>query len=378
VGIFLARPETPRDGISLAVKDLFDTAGLTTTYGSAIFAGHVPSATAEAVRRLERAGYANVGKTNLHEFAYGITSVNPHFGTVPNPRWPGRMAGGSSGGSAAAVAAGLAVVGLGSDSGGSIRIPAACCGLVGFKPTHGLVPLDGCFPLAPSFDHAGPIAGSVEDCTAAMEALAPGFERLTTPLEQLRLGVAWLEHADPLVRVRVAEAAAHFPHRRELPFPLPDGIGDVFMREVADVHRDLFAHHADEYGADVRSKIERCLRVTDEEYEAGLQAREAYRERCERLVAEFDLVLAPTLSFVAPRLPVADLEIRESAVLLTFPLNALGWPALALPCGPAEDGLPASAQLIGRPGQDALVLAAGAALESLLQASERSAPPVDL
>jgi aspartyl-tRNA(Asn)/glutamyl-tRNA(Gln) amidotransferase subunit A len=109
-----------------------------------------------------------------------------------------------------------------------------------------------------------------------------------------------------------------------------------------------------------------------------LQAREAYRERCEGLVAELDLVLAPTLAFVAPRLPVADLEIRESTVLLTFPLNALGWPALALPCGPAEDGLPASAQLIGRPGQDALVLAAGAALESLLQASERSAPPVDL
>jgi aspartyl-tRNA(Asn)/glutamyl-tRNA(Gln) amidotransferase subunit A len=134
-GIFLARPEQPGDGITLAVKDLLDTAGLTTTYGSAIFAEHVPSRSADCVVRLEAAGYTNVGKTNLHEFAYGITSENPHFGTVPNPRAPGRIAGGSSGGSAAALAAGLADAALGTDSGGSIRIPAACCGVGGVK-TH--------------------------------------------------------------------------------------------------------------------------------------------------------------------------------------------------------------------------------------------------
>ena len=163
-GIFLARPERPGDGIPLAVKDLFDTAGLTTTYGSAIFAEHVPTETAEAVARLEANGYANVGKTNLHEFAYGTTSENEHFGTVPNPVAPGRVAGGSSGGSAAALAAGLAEAALGTDSGGSIRIPSACCGTVGFKPTYGLVPLDGCFPLAPSFDHAGPMASDVAGC----------------------------------------------------------------------------------------------------------------------------------------------------------------------------------------------------------------------
>jgi aspartyl-tRNA(Asn)/glutamyl-tRNA(Gln) amidotransferase subunit A len=149
-GIFLARPEEPFEGKRLAVKDLFDTAGLTTTYGSVIYADHVPERSAEAVTRLEAAWYANVGKTNLHEFAYGITSVNPHFGTVPNPRYPGRMAGGSSGGSAAAIAAGLAEYALGTDSGGSIRIPAACCGIAGFKPSYGLVSLDGVFPLAPS------------------------------------------------------------------------------------------------------------------------------------------------------------------------------------------------------------------------------------
>src|SRR5206468_614184 len=160
-GIFLARAggaEGAQPGKRLAVKDLFDTAGLVTTYGSILFADHVPAQTAEAVRRLEAAGWVDVGKTNLHEFAYGTTSENPHFGTVPNPVAPGRLAGGSSGGSAAAIAAGLADGALGTDSGGSIRIPAACTGTVGFKPTYGLVPTEGCFPLAPSFDHAGPMA----------------------------------------------------------------------------------------------------------------------------------------------------------------------------------------------------------------------------
>ncbi|HKG10845.1 MAG TPA: amidase, partial [Gaiellaceae bacterium] len=165
----MAVPEHVGPGVRLAVKDLFDTAGLKTTYGSVIFAEHVPERSAPAVRRLEEAGYANVGKTNLHEFAYGVTSQNPHFGTVPNPVAPGRVAGGSSGGSAAAVAAGLADVALGSDSGGSIRIPSAWCGLVGFKPTFDLVPIEGCFPLAPSFDHAGPMARSVADCVAMVE-----------------------------------------------------------------------------------------------------------------------------------------------------------------------------------------------------------------
>src|SRR5436309_2298150 len=160
VSIFLARPDQPADGIPMAVKDLFDTRGLVTTYGSIVFENHVPARSAEAVARLEAAGYATVGKTNLHEFAYGISSQNPHFGTVPNPVAPGRLAGGSSGGSAAALRAASADAALGTDSGGSIRIPAAWCGVVGFKPSHGLVTLDGCFPLAASFDHAGPMARS--------------------------------------------------------------------------------------------------------------------------------------------------------------------------------------------------------------------------
>jgi aspartyl-tRNA(Asn)/glutamyl-tRNA(Gln) amidotransferase subunit A len=366
-GIFLAKPERPPEGLRLAVKDLFDTAGLTTTYGSVIFAEHVPERTAEAVSRLEGAGYANVGKTNLHEFAYGITSVNPHFGTPPNPIAPGRMAGGSSGGSAAALAAGLADAALGSDSGGSVRIPAACCGVVGFKPGYGLVPLDGCFPLAPSYDTAGPMATRVADCTAAMGALADGFEpQMLGSLEEVEVGIAWLELADPLVHARVREAAEHFPRRRTVDFPLPEGIAPVFMREVADVHRELFAEYADSYGDNVRTKVELCLAVTDAEYERALRVREEYRERCEEAWDGVDLLLTPTLPFVAPRLPVDDLEIREATIRFTYPFNILGRPALALPCGPAEDGLPASVQLAGRGGGDALVLAAGQLLEAAL------------
>ena len=158
---------------SLAVKDLFDTAGVRTTYGSPIFADHVPHATAEAVARLERLHDGRQGEPA--RVRWGITSENVTFGTVPNPIAPGRIAGGSSGGCGAALAAGLVDYALGTDSGGSIRIPAACCGVVGFKPSYGLVPLDGCFPLTPSFDHAGPMARDVEGCERMMEALVPGF-----------------------------------------------------------------------------------------------------------------------------------------------------------------------------------------------------------
>jgi len=367
-GIFLARPEAPGEGIPLAVKDLFDTAGLTTTYGSALFAEHVPSETAEAVRRLEAAGYANVGKTNLHEFAYGVTSENPHFGTVPNPLREGRIAGGSSGGSAAALAAGLADAALGTDSGGSIRIPAACCGVVGFKPTYGLVAAEGCFPLAPSFDHVGPMTRDVDGCVAMMEALVPGFARTEIEsLEDVEVGVAWLDEADPLVRARVAEAAERFPRRRSVDLPRPGDFNAVFQAEVADVHRELYEENSDLYGADVARKIERCFAVTDGERDAALRSRETFREEALEALGELDLLVTPTLPIVAPETRDSeDDERRALLIRFTYVINALGWPALALPCGPAENGLPASVQLIGRPGADALVLAAGAAVERSL------------
>jgi aspartyl-tRNA(Asn)/glutamyl-tRNA(Gln) amidotransferase subunit A len=365
-GIFLARPEAPAEGIPLAVKDLLDTAGLTTTYGSAIFADHVPAASAECVLRLEAAGYANVGKTNLHEFAYGTTSENEHFGTVPNPAGPGRIAGGSSGGSAAALAAGLADAALGTDSGGSIRIPSACCGVVGFKPTYDLVPTAGCFPLAPSFDHVGPMARTVGECIAQLEVLVPEFARTEVEsLEELVAGVAWIDEAEPLVAARVREATESFPRRRELEWPRAP-IDAQFMREVADVHRELYAEHAELYGENVASKIERCLAVSETEAALAARARAEYREHCVELLEGVDLLLTPTLACVAPPTGIGDSALRATLIRNTLPFNALGWPALALPCGPAEDGLPASIQLVGRPGSDALVLAAGERLATAL------------
>jgi len=326
----------------------------------------VPAQTAEAVRRLEAAGYVDVGKTNLHEFAYGTTSENPHFGTVPNPLAAGRIAGGSSGGSAAALAAGLAGAALGTDSGGSIRIPAACTGTVGFKPTHGLVPMEGCFPLAPSFDHGGPMALDVAGCVRMLEALVPDFEPVEVELDDIEIGFAWVELAEPLVRARVEATAELFPRRRHVELPAHEGIGDGFRREVADVHRELFEEHADSYGDNVRAKLERCLTITDIQYEHALTARERFRERLAAAAAEVDLLLTPTLTCVAPRLGQDELSLRDTLTRLTYPFNTGGWPALALPCGAAEDGLPASVQLAAAPGKDALVLAAGAALERTL------------
>ncbi len=364
--VWLARPERPVAGVPVAIKDLLDTEGLVTTYGSILFAEHMPTRSAESVTRLETAGYGVAGKTNLHEFAYGISSQNEHFGTVPNPRYPGHLAGGSSGGSGAAIAAGDVALALGSDSGGSIRIPAAWCGVVGFKPTYGLVPSEGCFPLAPSYDHVGPMASTVAGCVELMQALVPDFEpAVIESLEELEVGIAWLGEADPLVRERVSEASARFPRSRVVDFSFPDpDENKLFMREVADVHRSLYPEYADDYGASIRWKLELCGTVTDGEVRAAERLRAEYRERCDEAFDGLDLLVTPTMACVAPLATADERELRGRGIRLTYPFNCLGWPALAIPCGPAEDGLPASVQLIGRPGDDARVLAAGTLLAS--------------
>jgi Asp-tRNA(Asn)/Glu-tRNA(Gln) amidotransferase A subunit family amidase len=321
------------------------------------------------VLRIEAAGYAVAGKTNLHEFAYGISSQNPHYGTVPNPAAPGRLAGGSSGGSAAAIAAGDVELALGTDSAGSIRIPAAWCGVVGLKPTYGLVPIDGCFPLAPSWDVVGPMASSVEGCEELLHALAPNLasNSLLQALSELEVGVAWLEHAEPGVRARVAAAAELFPCRRELALPLAPRNRADFMREAADVHRALFPGNEELYGENVRGKIERSLAVTDAEAAAAARESDEYRERFAAAVEGVELIVTPTVPCVAPPADSDELELRLPATLFTYPFSLLGWPALALPCGTAEDGLPASVQLAARPGDDARLLAAGRLLASLLR-----------
>jgi aspartyl-tRNA(Asn)/glutamyl-tRNA(Gln) amidotransferase subunit A len=365
---FLAVPDEVPEGIPLAVKDLIDTAGLTTTYGSAIFRDHVPERSAPCVTRLEEAGYAVLGKTNLHEFAYGVTSDNPHFGAVVNPLDAGRIPGGSSGGNGAALAAGLCDLAIGTDSAGSVRFPAACCGVVGFRPTWGLLPAEGVFPLAPSFDTVGPMARSVAGCSELMSAF--GLAETDTALADVRAALAWTELADPLVRARVEGAAAHLPHVEHVDFPHPGDLGPAFQAEAADVHRELFAEHADLYGENVRRKLELAFAVSDEAVAASRAEREAYRGRALEALAGFDVVLTPTMPMVAPPIGVGDLALRERMMMVTRPFSATGWPTLALPCGPAEDGLPASLQIAARAGDDALVLAVGEAVERALAPSK--------
>jgi aspartyl-tRNA(Asn)/glutamyl-tRNA(Gln) amidotransferase subunit A len=355
--VWITELEPGPPGRRLAVKDLFDTAGIRTTYGSAVFADHVPAQSATWVRQLEETGWVNVGKTNLHEFAYGVTSQNMHYGVVPNPSFPGHTAGGSSGGSAAAIVLGLADAALGTDTGGSIRIPAACCGITGFKPTYGLLPIDGVFPLAPTFDHAGPLARDVSGCAELM-----GLDVEPASLDDLSLAVAWADRAEPLVRERVLALRAE-----AIDFPTAENVAPAFMREVGDVHRELYPENAELYGDNIRGKIERCIALDDAEYEAARLARAEHRERALSLLEGYDLLVTPTMGFVAPAADVIETEIRGAFTLFTFPFNALGWPALALPAGPAENGLPASIQVVGRPGDDALVLAAGLAIEAALK-----------
>ena len=374
MGIWITELPAPEGARRLAVKDLFDTAGIRTTYGSAVFADHTPAVTATAVSVLEQAGWTNVGKTNLHEFAYGTTSQNPHYGTVPNPGAPGRTSGGSSGGSAAALVTGEADAALGTDTGGSIRIPAACCGIAGFKPSYGLVPIDGVFPLAPSFDHAGPMARDIAGCVGLVRELVPGFEtQALASLEEVTIGVAWLDRCDPLVRERLRAAAGLFPRRVEIEFPTAEMVVPAFMREVGDTHRELYATHGELYGENVAGKLERCLQISDGEYAAAQQARIEHAGRAQAALAGCDLVLTPTLGFVAPAADVDETVERARLTIFTFPFNALGWPAAALPCGAAEAGLPASVQIAGRQGADALVLAAALTLERALKTSETPA-----
>ena len=307
-----------------------------TTYGSALFADHVPTTTASAVATLEERGWVDVGKANLHELAYGVTSQNLHYGVVPNPRHPGLTAGGSSGGSAAAIVLGEADAALGTDTGGSIRIPAACCEIAGFKPTYGLWSTNGVFPLAPSFDHAGPMATDVSGCIDLMNLDVEKLE-----LEDLRIASAW-------------GGAIGEP----VEFPTARSVFPVFAREVGDVHRTLYPENAELYGENIRSKIEMCIAVGDAEYEAGLRARVEHRERAEAALAGFDVLVTPVLSCPVPPADCDELAVRAAMTLYTFPFNALGWPALAV----------GNVQVVGRAGDDALVLAAGLAVEQALKA----------
>ena len=200
-----------------------------------------------------------------------------------------------------------------------------------------------------------------------MDALVPGFEHASLgSLGDIEVGVAWLDGAEPGVRDRVAHAASLFPNRRDLDLPWPDGTYDAFEREIAEVHADLWRDHSEQYGENVAFKVRHALEVTDDQVEAAKRQRALYREQIAEATAGVDLVLTPTLEWVAPLAGVGDLALRKRMIKLTYPWNATGSPAIALPCGEAEAGLPASVQLIGEPGADALVLAAAELLETEL------------
>jgi Asp-tRNA(Asn)/Glu-tRNA(Gln) amidotransferase A subunit family amidase len=324
----------PLHGKRLLVKDLIDTAGVRTTYGSRIYADHVPTRTASAVERLVAAGAVVVGKANLHEFAWGVTSQNPWYGTVENPVHPGRTTGGSSGGNAAALAAGLCDLGLGTDTGCSIRLPAACCDLVGMKPSWGRIPVDGVFPLCPTFDTVGPMARTVAEVALAWSVLSgsPAPEPrlagttvglLTKPpsvggpaLPENRAAERYVERLEQL-GAHVVEA--------EIPEP-PDDTWPLFFHEAAESHRATFPERADEYGENVRGKLAQAQTVEPDAVERARAAVQAWRA----YAPPVDLYVAPVVGAELPPVDCDELEVRIPLTAFLRPFNVLGWAALAI------------------------------------------------
>jgi aspartyl-tRNA(Asn)/glutamyl-tRNA(Gln) amidotransferase subunit A len=317
----------PLAGIPLAVKDLFDTAGIRTTAGSRILAGNVPRRTAPAVAGLGAAGAIVVGKTNMHEFAWGVTSQNAHYGTVANPALPGRVAGGSSGGNAAALADYQVAIALGTDTGGSIRIPSACCGTVGFKPAHastrwpGTVSTRGVFPLSPSFDTVGPMARTVAD-VALVESVLTGLPIPDPAVDGLRVGVLELTGIEQTLRQLGASLDA-----AELPEPHPD-VGVVFTAECAVAHLRWFPARRNDYGPDLQMKLDAAQRATAVQWQRGRTLIPEFRRVVGRL--PFDLFVGPVMAVEPPPADCWEPDVRLPMTRWTRPFNFLGWPAIAI------------------------------------------------
>jgi len=348
-------------GVPVLIKDLIDTAGVRTTYASSIYADHVPQRSAPAVTALEAQGAIVVGKANADEFAWGVCGQNTFYGDTVNPAAPDRVAGGSSSGNAAALAAGMVPLALGTDTGGSVRLPAACCGVVGLKTTRGAIPTEGVFPLAASFDTVGPMARTVADCALA-HAVLTGGEVPQPAIAGLRIGVltAYPDLApadeppdrDERALPHAERLCAMGADVRELSLPVPEAdTWAVFYAETAAAHRDTFPSRRDEYGPLIRAKLDHALTVTAEQERDGRRALEAWRARAAH-EPDVDLVLAPTLGYdELPPAGVDELGVRLPFSAYTRAFSYLGWPAIAI--GPL--------QLAGRDA--AVVLGAALALE---------------
>ncbi|MFG1943878.1 amidase [Nonomuraea sp. NPDC048826] len=358
----------PLHGIPVGVKDLIEVAGLPATMGSRHFAGHVPGTDAAVVTRLRAAGAVIVGKTTTHEFAYGPTGDCSATGPSRNPWDPERMSGGSSGGSAAAVAAGLVPLAIGTDTGGSVRIPAALCGIAGLKPAYGAIPADGVFPLARSFDHVGVLARTAAECFLAYRVLS-GRE-LGESHRPLR--VAWLDPSplhvcDPEV-VRVASEAAGVTEKVALPREVADAFRDVYVTiqsaEAADVHAERVAAAPELFQPDVLDRIRGAMDVPAWRYVRAVAELPRLAEAAEELFEGRDVLALPTVPLTAPPLGAREavldgrtIAVRAALLALTCPWNVLGYPALSVPAGTAG-GLPVGLQLVCRPGDEHLLAAA--------------------
>jgi Asp-tRNA(Asn)/Glu-tRNA(Gln) amidotransferase A subunit family amidase len=365
----------PLHGAAVAVKDNIDVAGVVTTNASTVGTPPPAQDDADVVARLRAAGADLLCKTNLLEYAAG--SVNPVFGMTFNPLDPSRTSGGSSTGSAALVAAGVCDYALGTDTGGSIRIPAAYCGIVGLKPTYGLVPVTGVFALSASCDHVGTLTANVEQTARLLGVLASRAIELR-PVTGLRVGVLRRQLDDPDltpgVRARVLEAIAALAGAglevvdvdlTELEL-VDEAVGAVVLREAWDVHRELFEREGEKYGPGTRALLELGSRVDDDDYRQGLALKEEIAAAFARVFEAVDLLAGPTVAYVAPPedppfgAPEGELEGRYTA-----PYNLAGVPAVSLPCGIAEGTLPAGLQLAAALGEDALLLSAARAYEEV-------------
>jgi len=365
---FITRYDTSGPGVRLAVKDLIDMAGQPTTAGCRAVAVRAQPAAADAacLAGARAAGARIVGRTNLHELALGVTGVNPWYGTPVNPLDPARVPGGSSSGSAVAVATGEADVAYGSDTGGSVRIPSACCGTAGLKTTWGRIPLEGVWPLSPSFDTVGPMARHVAGLVTGMELLEPGFT--VAEVGQLRMGRVPVA-ADPAVDAAV-DRALRLAGWDGTTVPLPgwdEATAHAGLLLVVEAWRSdarLVAEDPEGIGSDVRARLALGSRVDDATVRGAWQARRAWQAELDRVFGAVDVLVTPTLTIFPPRLEDADDLLVARC---TLPVNLAGVPALSLPV-PAAGGLPASVQLIGPAWSEERLLAVGARLEAAVAA----------
>ena len=368
-------------GIPVAVKDLIDTRGVLTTYGSRYYGDHVPDEDAAVVAHLHKAGAVSLGKTGLHELAFGSTSVNPFFGAIGNPWRPDYHPGGSSGGSAVAVAAGMAFAALGTDTGCSIRQPAQCCGIVGHKPTYGLVSKAGVMELVPSMDHVGPMTRSVRDAALMLEAITardendPGdvsqaldnlIERMETPVAGGVVGVPtdyFFEGGDEDVKSIVTEAIEVFEElgARVESVNLPDchaaysEVSATFS-EIVAVHREALADDVEAFSEPFRARYSSMTRYSPAAYEKAQRFREEFTRGMEKVLERVDVLAMPTATVaaapIAAQPPEHDKERRKNACIFDF----TGQPSISVPCGFTGDGLPVGLMICGGRFRDARVL----------------------